>query len=149
MRKLDFDVIVLFVFSLIVCYESFRLTLGSASKPGPGLFPLLLGVTLGVLSLMFLFAKGFKQDKKVTPLLSPGSGKRVIMILGTLCLYSVVFSFLGFLISTFLLTFFLMSLSYPARWIRNGIASSFICVFFYIVFQVLFDIRFPTGILGF
>ena len=68
MRKLDLDVIVLFVFSLIVCYESFRLTLGSASKPGPGLFPLLLGVTLGVLSLMFLFAKGFKQDKKTTVL---------------------------------------------------------------------------------
>jgi hypothetical protein len=149
MRKLDFDVIVLFLFSLIVCYESFRLSLGSASKPGPGLFPLLLGVTLGLLSFLFLFAKGFKQDKKVTSLLPPGSGKRVIMILGTLCLYSVVFSFLGYLISTFFLTLFLLSLSYPTQWVRNGIASAFICVVFYIVFQVLFDIRFPTGILGF
>ena len=149
MRKLDLDIIFLLVFSLVVCYESLRLPFGSTWKPGPGLFPLLLGVTLGVLSLLFLFAKGFKQDKKVTPLLSPGSGKRVIMILGTLCLYSIVFSFLGYLISTFFLTFYLLSLSYPARWIRNGIASTFICVFFYIVFQVMFDIRFPTGILGF
>ncbi|MFB3885008.1 MAG: tripartite tricarboxylate transporter TctB family protein [Thermodesulfobacteriota bacterium] len=149
MRKLDFDIIVLFLFSLIVCYESSRLALGNASKPGPGLFPLLLGVTLGVLSFIFLLAKGFKQDKKGTPLLSPGSGKRVIMILGTLCLYSIFFSFLGYLISTFLLTFYLLSLSYPARWIRNGIGSVFICGVFYMVFQVLFDIRFPTGILGF
>ena len=148
MRKLDLDIIFLLVFSLVVCYESLRLPFGSTWKPGPGLFPLLLGVTLGVLSLIFLLAKGFKQDKKVTPLWSQGSGKRVLTILGALCLYSVVFSFLGYLISTFFLTFFLLSLSYSGKWIRNGITSILICVVFYIVFQVLFDIRFPSGILG-
>ena len=148
MKKLDLDIIVLLVFSLIVCYESLRLPLGSTWKPGPGLFPLLLGVTLGVLLLFFLLAKGFRQDKKVTPVWSRESGKRILTILGALCLYSIVFSFLGYLISTFFLTFFLLSLSYPGKWIRNGIASIFICVVFYMVFQLLFDIRFPSGILG-
>lgn len=67
MKKLDLDVIALLLFSLVVCYESFRLPLGSTWKPGPGFFPLLLGVALGVLSLIFLLAKEFKKGSKVPP----------------------------------------------------------------------------------
>ena len=148
MKRLQLDILVLLVFAVIVCYESSRLPLGSASKPGPGLFPLILGLMLGVLSLFFLLSKGVKYDKEAGSPWPRGSGKRVLTTLGTLCAYSVVFSYLGYLVSTLFLTFYLLSLSYPGKWIRNGIASIFICFVFYIVFHVIFEIEFPSGMLG-
>ena len=148
LKKLDLDVLFLLLFSIVFCYEASRLPLGSFSRPGTGLFPLILGMTLGVLSLIFLLAKGFKPDKKVSAVWSRESSKRVLIILGPLGLYSVVFSFLGYLISTFFLTVYLLNLSYPRKWIRNGIASVFISLVFYIVFHVFFDMRFPIGIFG-
>ncbi|OGP69377.1 MAG: hypothetical protein A2169_02700 [Deltaproteobacteria bacterium RBG_13_47_9] len=140
---------VLFIFSLIVCYESIHLPLWSGKKPGPGLFPLLLGITLGFLSLVFIVRNGFKPSTGPASLwVDQQNKKRIFLILGTLILYAIVLSILGFLVSSFFLLFFLLNLSYPRRWITLGIASFLITLAFYIIFKILLKIQLPYGILG-
>ena len=150
MRRLDLiKGIVLFIFSLIVCYESIHLPLWSGKKPGPGLFPLFLGITLGFLSLVFIIVKGFRQNKEAVPLWADQRNrKRILLAFGMLISYAIVLPFLGFLVSTFFLIFFLLSLFYSGKWITLGIASFFISLAFYIIFQVLLKIQLPYGILG-
>ena len=150
MRRLDLiKGIVFFIFSLIVCYESIHLPLWSGKKPGPGLFPLFLGITLGFLSLVFIIVKGFRQNKDAAPLWTDRRNrKRILLAFGMLISYAIVLPFLGFLVSTFFLVFFLLSLFYSGKWITLGIASFFISLAFYIIFQVLLKIQLPYGILG-
>jgi putative tricarboxylic transport membrane protein len=141
--------IVLLIFSLIVCYESNHLSLWSGRKPGPGLFPLFLGILLGILSLVFIIVKGFKQNKEAIPLwTSRGNRNRILLTFGTLIIYAIVLPFFGFLVSTFFLLFFLLGLSYSGKWIVLGISSFLISFAFYIIFQILLKIQLPHGILG-
>ena len=140
---------VFLIFSLIVCYESFRLPLWSGKKPGQGLFPFFLGIALVFLSLVFISVKGFRQRKEaITAEAAPGNKKRILLALGILISYAIVLPFLGFLVSSFFLIFFLFGLSYQGRWMVLGTASVFISLAFYIIFQVLLKIQLPHGILG-
>ena len=150
MKRLDLiKGTVFLIFSLFVCYESIRLPLWSGKKPGPGLFPFFLGITLGFLSLVFIFVKGFKQNRGAIPLgADPRDKKRTLLTLGILISYAIVLPFLGFLVSTFFLIFFLLGLSYSGKWMVLGITSFLIPIAFYVIFQVLLKIQLPHGILG-
>jgi len=150
MRRIDLiKGIIVFIFSLIVCYESIHLPLWSAKKPGPGLFPLFLGISLGFLSLVFIIVKGFRESKEAVSFWADRRNtKRILFAFGILISYAIVLPFLGFLVSTFFLVFFLLGLSYPKKWIAMGIASLLISIAFYIIFQILLKIQLPYGILG-
>ena len=80
MRRPDLAKGVVFLFfSFVVIYESLALPLGSARRPGPGFFPLFLGVIFAVLSLVFLISKGFQTEKQEILLWSDGDKKRVFV----------------------------------------------------------------------
>lgn len=149
MKRLDLiKGIVIFIFSLFVCYQSILLPLWSGKKPGPGLYPLFLGITLSFLSLVFIIVKGFRQNKEAVPLWADRRNrKRILLTFGMLICYAIVLPFLGFLVSTFFLIFFLLGLSYSRRWVVLGIASFLISIAFYIIFQILLKIQLPYGIL--
>jgi putative tricarboxylic transport membrane protein len=140
---------IFFIFSLVVCYESIHLPLWSAKKPGPGLFPLFLGISLGFLSLVFIIVKGFRKNREAAFFWADRRNrKRILFACGILISYAIVLPFLGFLVSTFFLVFFLLGLSYPGKWIVMGISSFLISIAFYIIFQILLKIQLPYGILG-
>jgi len=150
MRRMDLiKGITFLIFSLIVCYESIHLPLWSAKKPGPGLFPFFLGISLGFLSLVFIIVKGFRKNREAAFFWADRRNrKRILFAFGMLISYAIVLPFLGFLVSTFFLVFFLLGLSYPGKWIAMGISSFLISIAFYIIFQILLKIQLPYGILG-
>jgi len=150
MKRLDLiKGLVLFGFSLICCSQSIRLPLWIAKKPGPGLVPLVLGVALGVLSLLFVIAKGFKKKTEAVPLWADQRNKkRILLTLAILLVYAIVLPYLGFLVSSFFLIFFLLALSYSQKRIVLGMASVLISLAFYIIFQILLKIQLPHGVLG-
>jgi hypothetical protein len=149
MRHLELGKGIFFLlFSFVVCYEAFRLPLGSFRKPGPGFFPLFLGVILGLLSLIFVLIKAFEGTRRITPLRSQKAGRRVSVTLGVLILYGVLFPFMGYLLSTFSLVFYFLCLAYPKRWLSCAILSVLISVLFYFGFQTMLRIHLPEGILG-
>ena len=142
MKRLDLiKGLVLFGFSLICCSQSIRLPLWIAKKPGPGLVPLVLGVALGVLSLLLVIVKGFKKETEAVPLWADQRiKKRILLTLAILLAYAAILPYLGFLVGSFFLIFFLLGFSYSQKRIVLGIASVLISLAFYIIFQILLRI---------
>ena len=135
-------------FAVLVCYAAVQLPLGRFGKPGPGFFPLLLGVILGVLSLFFLTAQLFGRRPATDPAVPPRKERQVLLTLGALLLYSIILPFLGYLVSTVVLVFYLLHLAYPDKRLICGIFSILIAGASYMGFQMVLNIQLPRGLLG-
>ena len=101
--------IFLFVFSIFFAIGGYRLGLGSLTQPGPGFIIFFASI---VLLLFCLY--GFLSSKGGTPvrLAFPVKGlKRVLLVLLGLLLYAKFMPTLGYLLSTFVLTLFLLFLN--------------------------------------
>ena len=106
MRKEEGSSLVWLGLAVLICIGSLRLSLGSFHNPGPGFFPFIAGLVLGILAAMVYFqarraASSAKENKK--PILtSPGGVKKVVLTTIALLVYVVGMEYLGFLISTFI-----------------------------------------------
>jgi putative tricarboxylic transport membrane protein len=153
MRRYDqMSSLVWLVFAIYICIESNRLSFGSFHNPGPGFLPLLVGIFLGIFSIIvFLQASlsGKSQESNLS-WYSKEKWKKLIWVLVALFAYAVCLEILGFLISTFLLLVFLfLSGMEPKRW---GVAiggSAIASVSSYAVFELWLRTQLPRGILGF
>jgi putative tricarboxylic transport membrane protein len=138
------------LFALYICVESMRLPLGSFRDPGPGFLPLLVGIILGVLSMIcFGQARVSKSSEIVASWYPRERWKNLIWVLMALLIYAAVLNVLGFLISTFLLLIFLFRFSIEPRtwaWAVGGSAiASASC---YAVFELWLRTQLPKGLLG-
>ena len=149
MRRIELAKGIFFLlFSFLVCYEAFYLPLGSFRKPGAGFFPLLLGIILALLALIFVLIKTFQQTDRVSLLRSSKATKRIPVTLGVLILYGISFPLLGYLLSTCFLVFYFLCMAYPKRWLFCAILSVMISILFYFGFQMMLRIHLPKGLLG-
>jgi len=153
MRRYDqMSSLVWLAFAIYICIESSRLSFGSFHNPGPGFLPLLVGILLGLFSIV-VFLQAFlskETEEIVQSWYSKEKWKKLIWVLVALFAYAVCLEILGFLISTFLLLVFLfLSGMEPKRW---GVAiggSAIASVSSYAVFELWLRTQLPKGILGF
>jgi putative tricarboxylic transport membrane protein len=149
-RKERFAGLLIIIFSGVATYLAIQLPMGSATKPGPGIFPLLLGLVIGLLSLL-LILKNLRSrrrlgdrgiDKDV-----PTGKWRVVYLLGSLFLYVLLIQPIGFLISTWI---FLIGLKpiIKKRWVPVLLGSFFISVVLFFCFNYLLKVQLPMGILA-
>jgi putative tricarboxylic transport membrane protein len=138
------------LFSLVVCVESFRLRLGTITKPGSGLFPFSLGMVMLVLSLIALFqAIGKKQkDDKTTPH-EPFRWWNIVIILAAILAFALTLEKVGFLINTFLFVGLLLKVVEPQTWKTCIVGGLITAVAANLIFNVIFRAQIPSGILGF
>jgi putative tricarboxylic transport membrane protein len=106
-----FDIInvFLFLFAIFFATGGYRLGLGSLTQPGPGFIIFFASI---VLSLFCIY--GFLSPKGGTPVRLAFSGKgfkRVLLVLISLLLYAKFMPAVGYLLSTFVLTGFLLFLN--------------------------------------
>ena len=96
-------------FAIYICIASSRLSFGSFDHPGPGFLPLLVGIFLGIFSIIaFLQAHlSNAEDETTQPWYPKERWKKLIGVLAVMFLYALFFEILGFLVSTFLLLIFL------------------------------------------
>ena len=137
-------------FALCICVESLRLPLGSWRDPGPGFLPLGAGLFLGILSAIAYFQSRLGEGEEVQgSWYSKGRWKCILLILLSLCGYSVFLDFLGFLLTTFLLLILLFRFVEPQPW-KVVIGGSLLAsVSSYVVFEIWLKTQLPRGILGF
>lgn len=90
--------------SVFVCLVAAEMSVGRFQAPGPGLYPLLLGICLGILSL-FLCVEGFSSrrdpDQRLRNLISPHA-PQVVLIIASLWTYSMLLALFGYSVATFL-----------------------------------------------
>lgn len=138
--------------AIFICFFSLKFELGSLSNPGPGLFPFISALLLGLISIFFLvLPKGEKRKHGGASLGDKGFWrKRSFSVLLFLILYLFLLKKIGYLIMTFafLSILFNIASNQKRKW-WWGIGEAFITVVIsYVVFDKLLQARLPKGILA-
>jgi hypothetical protein len=152
MKKTDqWSGLVLLVLAGFICCGSILLPYGNIHNPGPGFFPLWLGIILGALSIgLLLQSARRKEGARVLGDILPEKVRwqKVLWVLIALVLYGCLMNIFGFLIVTFFLMAFLLRFIEPQPWksvIGSTLVGSLGC---YLVFEVWMKLRLPKGFLG-
>jgi len=144
---------VLFFFGGLTTLLSLRMPIGTFRAAGAGLFPLLLGIILMVLSGLFLLSLLLRKEngleKKEAPVeAAPRSLKPVILFLGMMALATLFFDFLGYPLIAFLLMLALLKVLGMKRWSINALLSLATALVSYLLFVQWLKIPLPKGWLG-
>jgi len=136
--------------ALVICAEASRLKMGRLDAPGPGIFPLSIGIVTGLLSLLAFFQSIKTETKGVAD--GPRKPLRrwnLVVIVLAVAAYAVTLEKIGFLINTFLLMVFLLKVVDPQSWKTAIIAGLVTALASELLFNVILRAQIPSGILGF
>jgi hypothetical protein len=144
---------ILFFFGGLTTLLSLRMPIGTFRAAGTGLFPLLLGIILMVLSGLFLLnlllRKEKDLEKKEAPVeAAPRSLKPVILFLGMMALATLFLNSLGYPLIAFLLMVSLLKILGMKRWSINILWSLTTAAASYFLFVQWLKIPLPKGWLG-
>ncbi len=127
-----------------VCIVALSLSLGQASRPGPGFVSFGLGVILIVLSAAYLVQILRRSGERIS---FGGQKKNLFLAVGALCFYAAALNWLGYLISTLLLFAFWLVLIERKKW---SVVLPLACaaVVGAYLFNVIFSVQLPRGLLS-
>src|SRR5690606_21558613 len=114
-------------------------------KPGAGLFPLLIGVLLGALSLPALI-HALRTPAAETGAREPDHHRRLdLVVFLALAAYIVVLPYAGFAISSTVLVAFLFYTAGRMSLIASAAFAVALVLPLYLVFSLLLKVQFPTS----
>jgi putative tricarboxylic transport membrane protein len=136
------------VLGLLFGIGSLRYPVWDQYGPGPGFFPLLLGVFLGLLSLSFFLGKIIRGRDSGSESFRFPNLRKVMPYLGALLCFYLLFNLLGFLLTIF----FFMSgvlILIGKRSVKLSLSIAVVSsLFVYLIFIKLMSVSLPVGILG-
>jgi putative tricarboxylic transport membrane protein len=139
--------IVFLLISLWVCWEATQVPFGSFRMPGAGFFPLLLGVTLGLLSLILLAVSLYSDPDGVAQVTR--SRPEILYLIGTMFASVWLFERAGYLLTMALFLGVTMQLLAKTRLPVAVIIALMGSVASYLLFDRVLMIALPSGILPF
>jgi len=152
MKKADqWSGLALLILAGFICWGSVFLPYGNIHNPGPGFFPLWLGIILGAMAMGLVLRttwqnEGAKARRDI--LTEKVRWGKVLFVLLALVLYGSLMNSLGYLIVTFLLMAFLLRYIEPHPW-KSVIGWSLVgSVGSYVIFELWMKLRLPQGFLG-
>lgn len=150
MRRLEFSAsILLILFSLAVCREAYKLSLGQPGRPGPGLVPFILSVALFLLSGSYFFTTLWKLRREKEIHLWQGlRWKKAMLVVVMLFAYALFLEKVGFLLSTLLFLMAIFTWVDKTKWYWIYLGSPGITFLFYAVFKLWLKIQLPVGLLS-
>jgi putative tricarboxylic transport membrane protein len=126
--------------------------IGTFRAAGTGMFPLILGILLMILSGAFILKIFFQgregHVKKEASIESSGSPIQLILFLGTMVLATLFFNRLGYPLTSFLLLVALLRILGVKRWGLNILLSFVTAVACYFLFVQWLNIPMPKGWIG-
>lgn len=109
---------------------------------GPKAFPVLLAAVIGLCGAWLLLKGGDAAGPN-----PPGANARIVLLVGLLAAYALLFQWLGFVMATALMVVAVGRL-FGGSWrqcVTGGIAMG---VLFFLLFDKVLDVVLPPGILG-
>lgn len=140
------------LFGIGICIQSIRHQLWNPAGPGSGFIPFLTGLLIGVAGFLLFLSEQFKaSERKETGKFweNPIAMKRVLYLVGSLCIMAFLIPKLGFLLTSVLITIFMIRVVEPKKWITVILTSIVSCLLIFFLFRSLMQIRLPKGFLGF
>jgi putative tricarboxylic transport membrane protein len=127
----------------IYLWESRELGVGELDNPGPGLFPILIGVAFGVTSLSVII-EGLRNPEKKQLQLPVGKERRTLLsIVGGFAAFVILLPVLGFLISAPILMVAYMRIMGQKPWWQCVLFAVITVAAVYVIFAMLIDVRLP------
>ena len=147
MTRLDkISSLCLALFALGIMIQSYKLSLGSLSQPGPGFFPFWAGGILGTISLL-IFVKALLIYENRPESFWPGKAgiRKIIFTVIALLFYAFALDYLGTFLCTFLVMLFLLKGIEPQKWVTAIAFSILTSVLSYLLFATLMQSQLPKG----
>jgi putative tricarboxylic transport membrane protein len=139
--------VILTAFGGLVIHEALALPYTSESGPGPGFFPLWIGIGIVACSLFLIGAAIFRGGEGI--LISRLEMVRALSAWLAFALAVALLPLLGFGLSLGLLTAFLvLVLDRRSPWLAIGVALG-LAVGFHVIFAVALGVSLPAGPWGF
>ena len=137
-----------------IAIGSVRLNLTYANNLGPGFFPFLSGLILGIFGLILILSSIFekpegKQEPDIKKVWLHEHWKTFFYTLTALFGYAVLLETLGFVTVTFIFLFFLFKITQSKKWLAPALLSVSAVTISYLIFCLWLRCPFPTGILNF
>ena len=143
---------VIFLFGAITAMLSLRMPIGTFRMAGTGMFPLILGILLMLLSGIFVLRIYFKGKgaplEQEAVVKNPRSAKQLVFFLGTMVLATLLFNRLGYPLVSFLLMLGLLRILGMKRWGLNILISVVTALGSYFLFVQWLNIPMPKGWIG-
>ncbi len=155
MKKYDFiSSLAWMTVAALFCGASINLDMGDLHDPGPGFFPFLMSSFIFLFSLLvFIFSlKKGKESDFASPrrYWADRDGlKRILLTVISLFMYVFLLDYLGFVLCTFLLIFFLLRFVEPQRWATVFCGAGLTAALSYTIFELWLKVQMPVGPLGF
>jgi putative tricarboxylic transport membrane protein len=130
-----------------ICVEALQVPLGTFRMPGAGFFPLVLGVTLGVLSLLLL-GMSLLNPAGVPTEVRPERWE-VLYLMGSIVAAVWLFERAGFLLTMALFAGVAMKVLGKMSWVTAAVLAVVGSVMAYVGFGRVLQIALPSGLLPF
>jgi hypothetical protein len=140
--------IVWIILGVLVCVDSISMRLGSMNRPGPGLFPFVIGCTLILVSIPKIIRQSSNESENIKFWQSRAGVRGVIILFVLLSFYSVALPHLGFSLCTFIFFVTILKTLGQKSWtyaLLTGLAVAYISHF---LFRMLLNINLPEGPFG-
>lgn len=139
------------IIAVILCFiimQSMR-QIPNLIEPGPRLMPT-VGLILILVSSIMLLMNGLRDKKEEKPYFPEGGVKKLVFAYALLCVYGILLTLFGFLITTpFAMFAFVNMLKEDEKvtWWQAVLISIVVTAFLYGMFVIGFQIKLPSGIL--
>lgn len=148
MRKYDLiSGLFLLFFSITICLLSVRYKIGTFNAPNSGFFPLLMGIVLGVLSILILVEARKKKISRIAFWAPKADKIGIFLSFVFVLLYALLIERIGFIATTAIFFFLFSRFISHHGWVTAflfGVIASFSI---YILFTYLLYAPLPRGLL--
>jgi putative tricarboxylic transport membrane protein len=134
------------VLGIVILITSLAYGLGTLRRPGPGLYPFFIGLSVVIFG-MVLFIQELRPQMR-PPLFNRGDIKTLLFMVVTFCLWILMIPLLGYVLVTLLVTYgFCKMMKLEGLWKPLSISAG-TALFIYLLFDYWLYIDLPRGIWG-
>ncbi|MBM9593161.1 tripartite tricarboxylate transporter TctB family protein [Roseitranquillus sediminis] len=133
-------------FSGVYLLEGRTLDFGTMDAPGPGIFPLAVGILMAVVSLGVIAEARTTREPGKLHLPAGYDATRLLSVFTALVVFVLALSVLGLPIAAFLFVAFYVRLVGRVTWAASVLSGAGVAIGVYVVFEVLLGVRLPDPV---
>lgn len=131
--------------SAIYLFEGRGLRLGTMAAPGPGVFPLVVGILFALVSLAVVIQAWRGRDEGKASFPAGADLRRLLIMALAFLAYVGLLTFLGFTLSSALFVAFYCRVVGRVSWLLSLAAGVGVSITVWLIFGFLLEVRLPTA----
>lgn len=135
-------------FALLYLSEGRELALGRMAAPGPGVFPLIVGIIFALVSISVIADALFSKDAGSLSFPKGEDRRRLVIVFIAFAVYAALFNVVGFPIATVALVVLFTRLVGNISWLKAVACGVGVMLLVWGAFVLLLGVRLPTGMWG-